>query len=246
MGIIGGANNNVLKPVTEVNVNGLSIDQLILYYDAARPYSYPKTGAVWHDLSGTGTAADGFKTGSIVNGTTFSTAGGGSLIFDGTDDQVKIDQGTNTTNPIYLGAGWTATFWIKTTVDGGLFSHWSGGPVGLALSITSGKMNFYYYDGQWNSGPATTGTTVTTGNWISLTWVRPISNTDPVLMYVNNVLDFSLNPRISWGSYQMGNIGAYWSHTFFNGSIGNVMVHNKVLTETERTRNYNILRQRFY
>jgi hypothetical protein len=246
MGIIGGANNNVLQPVNTANVNGLAIDGLILYYDAARSYSYPKTGAVWNDLSGTGAAVDGFKRGSIVNGTTFSTEGGGSLIFDGTDDQVKMDQGTNTTNPIALGAGWTATFWVKTTTNGGLFSHWSGGPVNLALNISSGKMNFYYYDGQWNDGPATTGTTVTTGQWVALTWVRPVSNTDPVLMYVNNVLDFSLSPRISWGSYQMGNIGAWWSFNYFNGSIGNVMVHNKVLTATERTQNYNILRQRFY
>ena len=111
MGIIGGPNNNLMEPVTSVNVNGLAIDGLILYYDAARPYSYPKTGSIWHDLSGTGTAANGFKTGSIVNGTTFSTANGGILTFDGTDDQVKIDQGTNVYDPISLGAGWTATFW---------------------------------------------------------------------------------------------------------------------------------------
>jgi hypothetical protein len=245
MGIIGGANNNVLQPVTEVNVNGLSIDQLILYYDAARPFSYPTTGSVWRDLSATGNATNGFKTGSIINGTTFSSDNGGILTFDGTDDQVKIDQGTNTSNPILLGAGWTATFWVKTTANGGLFSHWSGGPVNLSLNISSEKMNFYYYDGQWNSGQST-GSVVTTGNWVCLTWVRPVSNTDPVLMYVDNVLDYSLTPRISWGSYNMGNIGAWWSFNYFNGSIANVMVHNKVLTEEERTRNYNILRQRFY
>jgi hypothetical protein len=212
---------------------------------ALEPANVIGTGTNWVDLSGTGTAANGFKVGSMVNGISYNTANGGALSFDGSDDQVKFDKGSNTGNPIYLSGAFTAMFWVKTSSNGGLFSHWSGGPVNLALAIDGpGKMNFYYYDGQWNSGQST-GTTITTNNWTHLTWVRPVSNTDPVLMYVNGVLDFSLNPRIEWGNYNMGNIGAWWSFNYFNGLMGPVSVYNRALPASEIVQNYNINKGRF-
>lgn len=245
MGISGGPDNDLMQPVTQANISGLIIDQLALYMDPARLYSYPKTGTNYYDLSATGNSTNGNKTGTMINGIAFSEANGGVFSFDGTDDQVKFDQGTNTYDPVLLSGGWTATFWVKTAYDGGLFSHWSGGPVNLSLNISSGKMNFYYYDGQWNNGPATTGTTVTTNTWRCLTWVRPVSNTAQVKMYVDGALDFSLSPRISWGNYNMGNIGAWWSFNYFNGLMGPVLIHNKVLTDAEILKNYNILKTRY-
>lgn len=217
---------------------------LILALEPANIVSGAGTGTNWVDLSGTGDYTNGYKVGSMVNGISYNTSNGGCLSFDGSDDQVKFDQGTNTGNPIYLTGAFTAMFWVKTATNGGLFSHWSGGPVNLALNIVSNKMAFTYYDGQWNSGEST-GTTVTTNNWVHLTWVRPVSNTDPVLMYVNGALDFSLNPRIAWGSYNMGNIGARWSYYFFNGLMGPVMVYSRALSATEIVQNYNINKSRF-
>lgn len=211
---------------------------------ALEPANVVGTGTNWVDLSGTGNSTNGYKVGSMINGISYNTGFGGCLSFDGSDDQVKFDQGSNTSNPIYLNAAFTAMFWVKTSTGGGLFSHWSGGPVNLALNISSNKMNFYYYDGQWNSGQST-GTVVTTNNWVHLTWVRPVLNTGPVLMYVNGVLDFSLNPRIEWGGYQMGNIGAWWSFNYFNGLMGPVAVYNRALAAEEIVQNYNINKGRF-
>jgi|694.fasta_scaffold101747_3 hypothetical protein len=211
---------------------------------ALEPANVVGTGTNWVDLSGTGNYTNGYKVGSMVNGISYNTSNGGCLSFDGSDDQVKFDQGTNTYNPISLPGAFTAMFWVKTPHNGGLFSHWSGGPVNLALNISSGKMNFYYYDGQWNSGQST-GTTVTTNNWVHLTWVRPVLNTGPVLMYVNGALDFSLNPRIEWGNYSMGNIGAWWSFGYFNGLMGPVAVYNRALSADEILKNYNINKGRF-
>lgn len=239
--------NNQLNSVganTMIN-SGIVLDSIALQMDPGIVASYPGTGTNWYDLSGTGTAANGNKTGTLVNGVAYSSVGGGTLSFDGSDDQVLFNQGTNTYDPILLSGAWTANFWIKTSTNGGLFSHWSGGPVNLALAITSGKMNFYYYDGQWNSGEATTGTTVTTNNWMFLSWVRPVSNTGQVIFYVNAVQDYLLSPRISWGSYNMGNLGAWWSFNFFNGLMGLVTVYNRVLTPSEILQNYNATRTRY-
>jgi hypothetical protein len=113
---------------------------------ALEPANVVGTGTNWVDLSGTGNYTNGYKVGSMINGIAYNTSNGGCLSFDGSDDQVKFDQGSNTYNPISLSGAFTAMFWVKTPHNGGLFSHWSGGPVNLALNISSGKMNFYYYE----------------------------------------------------------------------------------------------------
>jgi hypothetical protein len=58
-------------------------DGLILSLDAANNKSYPRSGTTWNDLSGNG------NNGTLVNGPTFSSANGGSIVFDGTNDVVS-------------------------------------------------------------------------------------------------------------------------------------------------------------
>jgi hypothetical protein len=53
---------------------------LVLNVDAGFVPSYPQSGTTWDDLSGNG------NNGTLVNGPTFSTNGGGSIVFDGVDD----------------------------------------------------------------------------------------------------------------------------------------------------------------
>jgi hypothetical protein len=60
-------------------------DGLVLYLDAANRYSYPGSGTTWSDIS------RGGNNGTLVNGPTFSTDGGGSIITDGIDDGIFIN-----------------------------------------------------------------------------------------------------------------------------------------------------------
>lgn len=55
---------------------------LVLSLDAADRNSYPGTGTTWRDMSGNG------NNGTLTNGPTFSTANGGAIAFDGTNDTV--------------------------------------------------------------------------------------------------------------------------------------------------------------
>jgi hypothetical protein len=57
-------------------------DGLVLYLDAANTRSYPGTGTTWSDLS------RGGNNGSLINGPTFNSANGGSIVFDGSNDYV--------------------------------------------------------------------------------------------------------------------------------------------------------------
>jgi len=64
-------------------------DGLVLYLDAANTRSYPGTGTTWSDLS------RGGNNGSLINGPTFNGGNGGSIVFDGTNDSVNLQQSTS-------------------------------------------------------------------------------------------------------------------------------------------------------
>jgi hypothetical protein len=53
---------------------------LVLYLDAANPKSYVSGSTAWGDLSRSG------NNGTLTNSPTYSTANGGIIVFDGTDD----------------------------------------------------------------------------------------------------------------------------------------------------------------
>ena len=63
--------------------SGLVTDGLILNLDSTDTSSYPGTGTVWSDLSGQGNHFH------LVNGPTFSTDDGGTIVTDGTNDYIK-------------------------------------------------------------------------------------------------------------------------------------------------------------
>ena len=73
---------NSQSNMTVVNSNYPSIvtDGLVLNLDAGFVSSYPRGGTGWSDLSGSG------NTGTLVNGPSFISDGGGSISFDGVDD----------------------------------------------------------------------------------------------------------------------------------------------------------------
>jgi hypothetical protein len=63
-------------------------DGLVLALDAANPKSYISDSSVWNDLSPNG------NNGTLTNGPTFNSANGGSIVFDGVDDSIRISYNT--------------------------------------------------------------------------------------------------------------------------------------------------------
>ena len=61
----------------------LVTDGLVLWMDAADRTSYPGSGTTWTDLTRNG------YNGTLTNGPTFSSANGGAIVLDGTDDYVQ-------------------------------------------------------------------------------------------------------------------------------------------------------------
>jgi hypothetical protein len=64
-------------------LSGVTKNGLVLWYDAGNNQSYPSQGKTWYDISGS------MVDGRLLNGPTYSTDGGGSIVFDGADDYIS-------------------------------------------------------------------------------------------------------------------------------------------------------------
>jgi len=133
---------------------------LVLCLDAGNTKSYPSSGTTWSDLTSNG------NNGTLVNGgsgLTFSSANGGSLVFDGVNDYVSSfsqqisDSGSKTIEvwfrvtttgrvglcgtPASSGVnGWA--FVVNRTTTGNLTYFHNGGTV---LEVAAGILNNIWY-----------------------------------------------------------------------------------------------------
>jgi len=106
-------------------------DGLVLYLDAGSPNSYrPDFGTTWKDMSGFN------NSGSLINGPTYSSANGGSIVFDGVDDY--IDCGNQAS--IQLVGDMSILSWIKVTD----FSKFNG-IVGKTTGNIANPYDYYLF-----------------------------------------------------------------------------------------------------
>lgn len=196
------------------------------------------TGGGIADLTGTG------NHGELVNGPTFSSSNGGSIVFDGVDDFVSIPN-------ITMGNGnlvWTISAWTKTTTtvnalgQGSIISNASGGPVYSMLGVNNGKIVYWTYQNNAWSQKLGVGT-VNDNTWHLLTWVNNTNST--MAMYVDGNLDTTVANSTSGNNNPLNRIGGSWAGRY-SGFISNLLIYkNKSLTAGEVFQNYNATRRRF-
>jgi hypothetical protein len=213
---------------------------LVLSLDAGNTKSYSGLGTTWFDKSGYG------NNGTLVNGTTYSSLNGGSLVFDGVNDNALI------LRPIQ--DDFTLSCWVKTNQGGGLPTQWYNG-YGLldcegpgyqndfGLSMRGGRILF----GVGNPDTTIYSPLVYNDNkWHHAICTRTIS-TGAMSLYVDSTL-------VATGTGQTGSltsvssmrIGALQtSINFFSGNISQVQIYNIVLSAQEVLQNYNATKSRF-
>ena len=226
-------------------------DGLVLALDAANRKSYPGTGTTWTDLSGNG------NTGTLTNGPTYSSANGGSIVFDGVDDYTVISnpatfQNQNFTVSVWVNPGFQDAA-IISMID---FDHSSSpAPQGWVLQSEDATTNRYYYLA-WYDGTnfqpaggygAGNGIQVTTSSWQNIVYSK--SGTT-LIGYLNGVQVYTAVAGSSNVSYQsnrnfrIGNcIGSAGRE--FNGNISNARIYNRALTAQEIQQNFNATRGRY-
>jgi len=230
-------------------LGGIVQNDLVLDLDAAKIDSYPQVGTSWINLTYNGV------NGTLVNSPSFNLANGGSIVFDGTNDYV--DLGTNTivlNNNIPK----TFSFWVKIsnfTLNRSLIADMGGsGNRGWWFAInTSGQL---FFGGSNNGSNANLiYRTTTNANLVSNTWYNLVVTYNPLTTTANFYRNSTLltnDGNTIYSTYNSATtpvqIGAYLGVTPtapLVGNIGQVLVYNKVLTQTEITQNYDSLKSRY-
>ena len=219
-----------------------------LYLDASNTSSYSGSGTVWNDLSGNS------RTGTLTNGPAYSSANGGSIVFDGTNDYVDV---TNTITAFsYANTSFTVSIWFKqsTLSNGALISK--GGAVGgwSIWAVNDGTIVSYMKNGSSaDNYDRYTSAVITANTWINIT---AIFTTNTTVAANNSVINY-VNGIVNTGTIVVGS-GAYGSETstnlfigrrttspYFNGNIGTVQIFSRALTAAEVLQNFDATRTRF-
>ncbi len=235
-------------------------DGLILCLDAADKKSYSGSGLTWYDRSG-----DGYD-GTLTNGPTFSSADGGSIVFDGIDDYVTL--GTQIDGLIAPHIDCSFCCWFKVDdinadqtiiatptkggntpiliwfdLSAGATSNTGGSDVGgettkvITVMVTDSGAEYRY---------TTTDNIISANTWYNLcAVVNPTG--DKFFTYLNGIEVALFNSENCDGIKTFTDdfiIGADDTSTI-DGNIANVYVYTKALTVAEVIQNYNAMRGRF-
>jgi hypothetical protein len=215
---------------------------LVLALDAANTKSYPGSGTTWTDLSGNG------NNGTLVNGPSYSSANGGSIIFDGVDDYII---NSSTTSIPTGNSSRTIQFWVYPKADTNVFIQLgTGGGGNQIYSVqfynTSGTR--YLFSDGINGGNNLTisGSQLPTLNtWNHITFGNSGQNW---FYYVNAVSQasgtWSTTINTIGQKVIIGKRDDVVANTT-NGNISQVSVYNRALSATEVLQNFNALKSRY-
>jgi hypothetical protein len=212
----------------------------VLNLDAANSKSYPGTGTAWTDLSGNG------NTGTLVNGPTFSRDGGGSIVFDGVDDNVNCGNILNFEyNNSYTICGW---FNFTNDNDTSMFSKQesSGNYRGWVFrKLSSYQLMSGLVNTVANQAQVRTAINVITNNTWYYICTSYNGNTlaSGLKLYVNgSELSTTVTSNTLGSNTIVNSVNA---QIYMTGRISDIKVYNKVLSTSEIQQNYNALKSRF-
>jgi hypothetical protein len=201
------------------------------------------TGGGWADRSGTG------NNGELVNGPTYNSSNGGSIVFDGVNEYVNISTFTN--KPL---TQITCESWIYPnkpsiggTIRGGAISSTNSMYIGIIDSVDGGNTFAMHWANQ------TTNSRVYNwnGNIPNNQWSFLIGTYDGTTMkaYLNGIQIWSeaQTGTIPDATYVVGTYGPALTDGVhnFQGRISGAKIYNRALTTAEILQNYNATKGRY-
>jgi len=228
--VFAGPERNVSLQTTSgrsLYSHGVVQNGLVLNLDASKFYSYPKSGTTWTDLSGNG------NTGTLQNTPTYSSANGGTLVFDGTNQYVSTTFATTAGQAVTY-AGWV---YDTQTVDGTFRNFVDSISVKpMIWWNSSGRIEF-----DTTSGGFTTST-IYRAQWVYVALSKPSGSSSPSY-YVNGFL-------VGTGSvYSTPAVTPTWlnrgASNTWKGNCSIIQAYNRALTAAEIQQNFNATKSRF-
>lgn len=225
-----------------VSITCLTNSSLVLHLDAGNTSSYSGSGTTWNDLSGNGSNV------TLVS-TTYSSANGGSIVFNGTSSYANFDANIGSTNAV------TVEMWVKTNSlknPGGamyfgfnLYDVWTAnGNMGYNTAggdhygFLSSKVDYLGIEGFWRhlvfvmyAGSKTNNKIYVNGESQTLSQIQGIFST------VNSNFNSGSGRISSWLNDQ---------NWLINMNLASFKIYNRELTAQEITNNFNATSTRFY
>ncbi|MDA8763660.1 thrombospondin type 3 repeat-containing protein, partial [Flavobacteriaceae bacterium] len=221
-----------LNNTTEL-IPDIVTDDVVLYLDASNKSSYPGTGTVWYDLSGN-------ENNGTLNGATYSSNGGGSIIFDGSNDDLTIqdDNTLDITNDITISYslepnwGTWSPFIAKGTSSNYNYSTWVGNDKGIDIDNSSSGSVIK---------PLYTATSEMANGKISVITITRNSNSGLFKTYVDGVLKNTRSGSLGSSNNTDLKIGTHNNGNYGHGKIGHLLIYNSALTDQQVYQTYDAL-----
>jgi hypothetical protein len=208
---------------------------LQLYLDAGQAASYPGSGTTWTDLSGNG------RTGTLTNGPTYSSADGGSIVFDGTDDFVQCSGSVTATAATFV--AWIRRNGTQGTYDGILFSR---GTNVTGMNFQASNQLGYHWNNAVNTYTWQSGLTVPDLTWCMVA-VSVTSTSATAYLCQSSGITSAIN-TVSHTSTTLDDIKIGqedFGGRFFNGNIAIAQLYNTALSAEQVAQNFAADRARF-
>jgi hypothetical protein len=244
------------KMIFNRDYEGIITNGLVMNLDAGFTPSYPTTNTTWYDLSGN------VNNGLLANGLTYDNAYGGSVYMDGGDEYIQVPPSSNLLS-YFSNNSFTITLIVKS--DNVVYPR-SRCPIYVNSTVTSPTQRGWSAGHgastssmQIRVGDGTNFSTTDISHVVSESTIYlrtfTVDRTNGVLTkyYVNGSYIGQHNATNVTGSIYDGIdtdfvtgfvFGYVWGWRFI-GSIYNIMVYNRVLTQAEVTQNYNAQKSKF-
>jgi len=204
-------------------------DGLVLALDAANPKSYVSGSTTWNDLLGNN------NSGSLVNGPTFNSTNGGSIVFDGSNQYASFGS-------IMPSTAYTKCVFFNISNLTAANNLISGGGAGTHYFYPGGGI--YLRAGHFAGAELISNTPIVANTWYH--GVVTFSTTLGFSMYQNGI---NVGNNASTNTFTGGNIvyiGSYGpASNVLNGRIANAQIYNRVLSASEILQNYNAQKSRY-
>jgi hypothetical protein len=187
------------------------------------------TGGGWVDLSGNG------RHGELVNGPTFSSSNGGSIVFDGSNDYIDITSSLGTLS------NYTIMFWGYRSAENRMPI---AGRTSTAFYWYGDNSWAYTHGGTWGEYYYSKPTSIPLNTWGHYCVVYNGSN---VSIYRQGVYQ-GQQSTTGTADWSQGLRIGYWSaggSYAWNGLISSVLMYNTALSASEVEQNFNAQRKRF-
>lgn len=228
-GITIGGGITIVEEATVVTTG------LQLYLDAGQAASYPGTGTTWTDLSGNG------RNGTLTNGPTYSSADGGSIVFDGTNDFVQCSGSVTATAATFV--AWIRRNGTQGSYDGILISR---GTNVTGMMFQSSNQLAYIWNNAVNSYTWQSGLTIPDLTWCMVA-VSVTSTAATAYLCQSSGITSATN-TVSHTSTTLDDIKIGqedFGGRFFDGSIAIAQLYNTALSAEQVSQNFRADRARF-